>query len=199
MGSRYPADFDFSSYKAAKYCYGGGRYAGEEQLFNANYVALYVYDTQPDLNKYEQGPCGVRDNMLMKLLYIISRDIPFQTSGLDPLLLQSIPHLIDCGILRMKEDKPEVAIPILTKAQFQELTTFSAPYVTGFADLLEPLLRPILPEFKLPLPAHLKNRVAEYRTCAWYALPIATIKEAISRGEFPMEHHVPPMVLVIED
>ena len=199
MGSRYPADFDFSSYKAAKYCYGGGRYAGEEQLFNANYVALYVYDTQPDLNKYEHGPCGVRDNMLMKLLYIISRDIPFQTSGLDPLLLQSIPHLTDCSILRMKEDKPEVAIPILTKAQIQELTTFSAPYVTGFADLLEPLLRPILPEFKLPLPAHLKNRVAEYRACAWYALPIATIKEAIARGEFPMEHHVPPMVLVIDD
>jgi len=199
MGSRYPADFDFSSYKAAKYCYGGGRYAGEEQLFNANYVALYVYDTQPDLNKYEHGPCGVRDNMLMKLLYIISRDIPFQTSGLDPLLLRSIPHLTDCGILRMREDKPEVAIPILTKAQFQELTTFSAPYATCFADLLEPLLRPVLPKFKLPLPAHLKNRVAEYRACAWYALPIATIKEAISRGEFPMEHHVPPMVLVIED
>ena len=199
MGNRYPADFDFSSYKAAKYCYGGGRYAGEEQLFNANYVALYVYDTQPDLNKYEHGPCGIRDNLLMKLLYIISRDIPFQTSGLDPLLLQSIPHLADCGILRMKEDKPEVAIPILTKAQFHELTTFSAPYVAGFVDILEPLLRPILPEFKLPLPAHLKNRVAEYRTCAWYALPIATIKEAIARGEFPMVHHVPPMVLVIED
>ena len=169
------------------------------QLFNANYVALYVYDTQPDLNKYEHGPCGVRDNMLMKLLYIISRDIPFQTSGLDPLLLQSIPHLIDCGILRMKEDKPEVAIPVLTQAQYQKLTTFSSPYVAGFVDLLEPLLRPVLPKFKLPLPAHLKNRVAEYRTCAWYALPIATIKEAISRGEFPMEHHVPPMVLVIED
>ena len=199
MGNRYPADFDFTSYKAAKYCYGGGRYAGEEQLFNANYVALYVYDTQPDLNKYEHGPCGVRDNMLMKLLYIVSRDIPFQSSGLDPLLLKSIPHLTDCGILRMREDKPEVAIPILTKAQYQELTTFSAPYVAGFADLLEPLLRPILPEFRLPLPAHLINRVAEYRTCAWYALPIATIKEAISRGEFPMEHHVPPMVLVIDD
>jgi len=199
MGNRYPTNFDFSSYKAAKYCYGGRRYAGREQLLGANSVTLYVYDTQPDLNKYEQGQFGVRDEMLMKLLYIISRDIPFQSTGLDPLLLQSIPHLTDCGILCMKEDKPEVAIPILTKAQYQELTALSAPYITGFVELLEPLLRPVLPEFKLPLPAHLKNRVAEYRTYTWYALPIAIIKEAITRGEFPMEHHVPPMVLVIED
>ena len=199
MGSRYPADFDFASYKAGKYCYGGGRYAGREQLLGADYVVLYVYDTQPDLNKYERGPLGVRDDILMKLLYIISRDIPFQSTGLDPLLLQSIPHLIDCGILRIKEDKPEVAIPILTKAQYQELTTFSALYIDRFVQLLEPLLRPVLSEFKLPLPTHLENRVAECRSYSCYALPIAIIKEAIARGEFPMEHHVPPMVLVIED
>lgn len=199
MGSRYPADFDFSSYKAAKYFYGGGRFAGREQFLGADHVTLYIYDTQPDLNKYEHGRFGVRDEMLMKLLYIISRDIPFQSTGLDPLLLQSIPHLADCGILRIKEDKPEVAIPVLTKAQYQELTTFTSPYIERFVELLEPLLRPVLPEFKLPLPAHLKSRVAEYRTYSWSALPMATIKEAISRGEFPMEHHVPPMVLVIED
>lgn len=199
MGSRYPADFDFSSYKAAKYFYGGGRWAGREQFLGADEVTLYVYDTQPDLNKYEHGRFGVRDEMLMKLLYIINRDIPFQSTGLDPLLLQSIPHLTDCGILRITEDKPEVAVPVLTKAQYQELTTFTVPYITGFLELLEPLLRPVLPQFQLPLPAHLKSRVAEYRTYSWCALPMATIKEAISRGEFPMEHHVPPMVLVIED
>ena len=199
MGSRYPLDFDFSTYKAGNYCYGGGRYAGREQFLGADDVTLYVYDTQPDLNKYERGPLGVRDEMLMKLLYIMSRDIPFQNTGLDPLLLQSIPHLADCGILRITESKPEVAIPILTKARYQELITLSAPYIDGFVELLEPLLRPVLPQFQVPLPAHLKGRVAEYRTYSCYALPIATIKEAIARGEFPMEHHVPPMVLVIKD
>ncbi len=199
MGSRYPADFDFSSYKAGQYCYGGGRYAGREHFLGADHVTLYIYDTQPDLNKYERGPLGIRDEMLMKLLYIISRDIPFQSTGLDPLLLKSIPHLADCGILRMKEDKPEVAIPILTKARYEALTTFTAPYIQRFTELLEPLLQSMLPQFQIPLPAHLKNRIAEYRTYSCYALPMAFIKEAIAKGEFPMEHHVPPMVLVIED
>ena len=199
MGNRYPADFDFSTFKAAKYCYGGERIASENNLFDSTSVSFHVYDTQPDLNKYQQGPLGIGDDILMKLLYIIHKDIPFHCTGMDPLILRSIPHLVECGVLDMVNGKPKVAVPVISKGQYEELLSLFTPYVTGFVDLLEPLVRTILPKLKVKLPAHLKNRVAEFRTYTWYSLPMATIKEAIERNEFPLEQQIPPMVLVIEN
>lgn len=135
----------------------------------------------------------------MKLLYAIDRGIPFHYTGLDPLYLQDIPHLVKCGVIAMEQETPKLAIPVITKLQVQKINDFFAPNIFAFADILEPLLRDILPELKIPVPKHLETRIAEFRKYRHSQIPMAVIREAISREKFDLGSHTPPMVLVIED
>lgn len=198
-GNRFPLDFDFADYKLRDYSYGGERISQEENFFSSRSVSLLIYDSPPDLNKYQHGPVHLGDDILMKLVYVIDRGIPFPYTGLDPLYLQDIPHLVNCGILRMEEDTPALAIPVITKEQCQHINEFFVPNISAFADLLEPLLKRTLPQLKLPVPKHLEPRIAEFRKYYWYSIPVAVLKEAGEHGDFDFGSHTPPMVLVIED
>jgi len=199
LGNRFPLDFNFEIYKLFDYSYAGERISQEENFFSSKSVSLLIYDSPPDQNKYQHGPVHLGDDILMKLLYVIDRGIPFPYTGLDPLYLQDIPHLVECGVLRMEQDKPELAIPVITKEQVLRINEFFMPHIFSFADLLEPLLQEVLPELKIPVPKHLKHRVAEFRTYRHNQIPMALIKEAAANGAFCLEQHTPPMVLVIED
>lgn len=199
IGNRFPLDFDFETYKLFDYSYGGERISQEENFFSSKSVSLLIYDSPPDQNKYQHGSVHLGDDILMKLLYAIDRGIPFPYTCLDPLYLQNIPHLVECGILRMEKDKPALAIPVITKAQVLKINEFFIPNISAFANLLEPRLCEALPELKVPVPKHLKNRVAEFRTYRHNQIPMAVIREAMAKGEFCLEQHTPPMILVIED
>lgn len=199
LGNRFPLDFSFENYKLLDYSYGGERISQEENFFSSKSVSLLIYDSPPEQNKYQHGPVPLGDDILMKLLYAIDRGIPFHYTGLDPLYLQDIPHLVECGILSLEQDKPELAIPVITKAQVLQINDFFAPNIVAFADLLEPLLRDVLPQLKVPVPKHLESRIAEFRKYRHNQIPMAVIKEAIAREKFDFGPHTPPMVLVIED
>lgn len=199
IGNHFPLDFNFETYKLFDYSYGGERISQEEHFFSSKSVSLLIYDSPPDQNKYQHGPAHLGDDILMKLLYVIDRGIPFHYSGLDPLYLKDLPHLAECGILQMEQNKPALAIPVISKEQYLKINEFFVPNIIEFANLLEPLLQEILPELKLPVPKHLETRIAEFRKYRYNQIPVAVIKEAIHRGEFSFGEHIPPMVLVIED
>lgn len=200
QGSRYPADFDFENYRFANYCYGGERRAYWEKFLGSKSIELHVYDTQPDLNKYEHGPVEIHDDNLCKLLYMIHQGISFDDTGFNLMFVEDIPHLAECGVLRYENDKPKVAIPVISKTQYGELWQVIAKYINQLADVLEGALPEVLPKLKLPIPQHLEGRVAEFRKYSCYALPMAIIKKAVSEGEFlqNIDYPTPPMVLVIE-
>lgn len=198
VGSQYPRDFDFENYRFGKYCYGGFRGACWENFLGSKSIDLKVYDTQPDLNKYNHAPIEISDDNLAKLLYIISSEIPFESTGFDPLYLHDIPHLIECGILESKKGKPTVVIPILTPEEYNGLDVVRKRYITQMADLMEPWIREIYPKLKIDIPKHLVGRVAEFRQYSCYAIPMAFMKKAIREGDFLDEGAVPPMVFVID-
>ena len=152
----------------------------------------------PDLNKYNHAPIEISDDNLAKLLYIISSEIPFESTGFDPLYLHDIPHLIECGILESKKGKPTVVIPILTPEEYNGLDVVRKRYITQMADLMEPWIREIYPKLKIDIPKHLVGRVAEFRQYSCYAIPMAFMKKAIREGDFLDEGAVPPMVFVID-
>lgn len=199
MGSRYPADFDFENYRFYRYCYGGERRSYDENYLGAKSIDLHIYDTQPDLNKHERGPHGIKEWDLVKLLYVLSRNVPFAYSGIDAILLESIPHLIDCGILEKREGKPVVAVPILTPEEYGTLDKIRLTYMRILADKLEPWLREILPELKIEIPKHLVGRIAEFRQYSCYAIPMAFVKKMIAQKDFDDRNAVPPMVFVVDD
>lgn len=200
QGNRYPMDFDFDNYRFSKYCYGGERRVYWENFLSSKSIDLHVYDTQPDLNKYEHGPVEIHDDNLCKLLYIIYQGIPFDAIGFNLMFVKDIPHLVECGVLRYDDNKPKVAIPVISKIQYNELWQVVLKHMKLIADILETPLRNAFPKLEIEIPKHLEGRIAEFRKYSCYALPMAVIKKAISNEDFlkDVDYPTPPMVLVIE-
>lgn len=199
MGSQYPQDFDFDNYRFRKYCYGGERRSYDENYLSSKSIHLHLYDTQPDLNKYEHGPVEMHDDTLVKLLYIISRGIPFESTGFETTFLEDIPHLTECGILGNRDGKPFVNLPMITPEKYDMLDKIRIEHMYRMADLLEPWLREIFPELKIEIPQHLIGRVTEFRQYSCYAIPMAFMKKAIADGDFDAKDATPPMVFVVDD
>ncbi len=199
VGSRYPEDFDFTNYRFGKYCYGGERGTYWERFLGSKSIDLKVYDTQPDLNLYEHGPIEISDDNLAKLLYIISREIPFDNTGFNLMFCEDIPHLIKCGVLGESNGKVFVNIPMLTPDEYKSLDAIRLKYMKRLANILEPLLREVFPKLKINIPKHLEGRVAEFRQYSCYAIPMAFIKRAITLGDFDDKDATPPMVFVVDD
>ena len=197
-GTKYPRDFDFENNRFGKYCYAGMRGTHWENFLCAQSVDLKVYDTQPDLNKYEHGPVEINDDNLAKLLYILSRDLPIEETGFDPVFLKDIPHLTECGVLGKENGKVVVEIPLLSPDEYHVLDQLRAEYMVKLADFLEPGLKELFPKLKIEIPKHLKGRVAEFRQYLCYAIPMAFMKKAIAEGDFDASGAVPPMVLVVD-
>ena len=199
VGSRYPEDFDFNNYRFGKYCYGGERGTYWERFLNSKSIDLKVYDTQPNLNLYQHGPIEINDDNLAKLLYIISREIPFDNTGFNLMFCEDIPHLIKCGVLGEDNGKLFVNLPMLTPNEYKLLDEIRSKYMMRLADTLEPLLREVFPKLKINIPKHLEGRVAEFRQYSCYAIPMAFIKRAIMLGDFDDKDATPPMVFVVDD
>ncbi len=192
-GLAYPQNYDFAGSKFSRYTYGGERRARFEQTLGAMEFELRVYDSQPELNRYEHGPVELGDDELAKLLYLLSRGIPPETVGFNLMYLQNLPHLESCGILKDRE----VALPMLTPDEYRELDRVRAAYAKHLADTLETPLRGILPELALELPAQLVGRVAEFRRYSCFGIPMAYVELASERGDIAKTKA--PMVFVVDD
>ena len=160
---------------------------------------MRIYDSQPDLNKYEHGPVEMHDDILVRLLYIILRGIPFEYTGFETMFLEDIPHLTECSILGINNGKPFVDLPILTPDEYTSLDKIRIEYMHKMANLLEPWLRDVFPLLRIDIPKHLVGRVAEFRQYSCYAIPMAFIKKAITLGDFDDKDATPPMVFVVDD
>lgn len=199
FGNQYPLDFDFEKYPAAKYCYGGERRSYGENFFSSRSVDLHIYDAQPDLNKYQHGEKTLDDEILMKMLYVIYKGIPFNYTGIDLWYLNNIPLLVECRILRMENGKPKLDIPVITKQKYDEIEKLRIERIYKFVDVFEPLIKEIMPKIKIDVPKHLSTRISEIRKYQSFAIPVATIKEAVKKGDFYSTNCTPPMVMVIEE
>ena len=201
VGTRYPSGFRWENAPFTKYLYGGERTALWDNFFGSKSVELRVYDTQPDLNRYERGPVEMHDDNLSKLLYILHKGIPFEYTGFNLRYLENIPHLVSCGVLHYEGKEPKAAVPIISKKQFSEFWKLNAPYMMKLCNLIEHPLREIYPVLKLDIPEHLEGKIAEFRKYVCGAFPMAIVKKAIENGDFIIDnnHKAIPMILVIED
>lgn len=199
FGNRYPLSFDFGNYRLAEYDYAGERRIWEENCFSSKSVDLHIYDAPPDLNGYQHGDTELSDDVLMKMLYVIYKGIPFNYTGIDPMCLSNVPHLVKCGILRMENKASRLDIPVISRQKYDEIEKLRIPKTNEFSEMFEPLVREILPELKIDIPKHLESRICELHQYNHDAFPMAIIKEAAERNDFYAESCTPPMVLVIDE
>ena len=198
-GTKYPGGFDFARYRFREYCYGGMRQAHWEKTFGARSIDLKVYDTQPDLNRYQNGPVEISDDDLAQMLYLVSRDIPFESTGFNLMYLKDIPHLAACGVLASGGRRACVDIPELRPEEYEKLDGICTERMKRLAGLLEPGLREIFPKLKIGIPKHLEGRIAEFRRYSCYAIPMAFIRRAAEKGDLGFVRARPPMVFVVDD
>lgn len=198
QGFRIPMDFRHEDSRFCRYTYGGERSERWAPFMDAAALSLHIYDVQPDLNRYQHGPVDMDDPTLCRLLYILHRGRNPLDTGIDPALLQNIPHLIRCGVLRLEDGRPACAVPVLTAEEYAALDSVRLSLLPVMTDVLEPLLRGIFPLLRVPLPSHLTGRVAEFRRYACYAIPMALREEALRRDDWPKGAAAPAMVLVID-
>lgn len=199
VGTKYPMDFNFDNFKFFKYTYGGERWAYFDNFMNSKSICLRVYDTQPDLSKYTRGPVEIKEDNLAKMLYIISRGIPFEVSGFNLMFCEDIPHLVECGVLGMQEDVPFVNIPILSPDEYKMLDKLRIEQMYKMSDAILPQLKAILPQLKINVPKHLEGRIAEFRKYYGYVVTMAFIKSAIEKKDIDFTEATPPMVFVVDD
>ena len=138
----------------------------------------------------------MEDGDLAKLLYIISRGIPFEATGFETMFLEDIPHLAECGVLK---DNSTVNIPMITPDEYKTLDKIRAAHATAFADKLGALIKPILPKLRLDIPKHLEERICEIRKYHTGFFAMAFVKKSIERGIFDLKSALPPMVFVVDD
>ena len=199
VGSRYPLNFDFSTYAPSRYCYAGMRWACMEDCMGAKSIELRIYDTQPALNRYQHGPTDMDDVQVLRLLRLIHAGMDPREVGFEPELLANIPHLTDCGVLRMADGRPAVALPVMTQAEYAALDALRLQQLPALADALDAILRTALPLLRTRIPRHLEGRIAPVRRIQSFAIPMALREEALRRGDLPHDAPVPPMVFIVDE
>lgn len=197
-GYRVPMDYDWENNLFRHYTYHGEQRATWEYFMDSRRITLRSYDVQPALNRYMHGPIDMDVPALCRLLYIVHRGLMLSDTGIDPALMQNIPNLTDCHVLRGTGGRPECAVPVLSPEEYAALDAVRAVQLHVLADILEPLMRAIFSYLKVPLPSHLSGRVAEFRRYSCYAIPMALREECIRRGEWPDADNGPAMVLLVE-
>ena len=191
-GYRVPITFDWAQDPFRHYTYYGEQRTEWHCFMDTKSLALRLYDVQPDLNRWQHGPVDMDIPAMCRLLYILHRGLAISDTGTDPMLMQNIPHLIECGVLYTSQGRPQCAVPVLSKAEYAALDAIRIGQMHTLVDVLIPRLRTIFPRMKLPLPAHLSGRVAEFRRYSCYAIPMALREECIRRGEWEEEPHARP-------
>lgn len=199
VGTKFPADFNFDDFRFGRYTYGGERWAYFENFMGSKSICLRVYDTQPDLNKYEHGPVPIEDDDLAKMIYIISRGIPFEATGFNVMFCKDIPHLINCGVLGEQDSKPFVNIPIISPEEYKALDKLRIEQMYEMSNSIEEELKAVFPQLKIAVPKHLEERIAKFRQYSFYAITMAFIKSAGQKGDIDFTNATPPMVFVVDD
>ncbi len=199
VGVKFQTDDIDQSCKFTKYSYGGERFVSFENFMSAGHIGLHIYDTPPEQNKYQHGPVGIKDDELVKMLYIISRGIPFECTGFNLMLCQDIPHLTKCDILGEKDGCRFVNVPILSSIEYNRLNKICMEYMQKMSDSLTDKMRELMPKIKIDLPRHLEGRITELRQYNPYLITMAFIKSADEKGDIDFAENLPPMVFTVDD
>lgn len=165
-------------------------YSGERCSYVENFLGatleLFAYDPAFPIKIYyygKNGIGGVHDEDLLKLLYLIECDINPEKIGFNDKLLQSIPWLTECKILRNDNGKAKINVPVLSKKEKNEVWEILGKTQQEFKNDIIHLLAAFLKDKKQVIPKHLTS-VPLYRQYMYsmYAFPMAVLRCTMSKG-----------------
>jgi len=186
------------------HAYAGQRNPRFRDFLGAKHVEFLVFDPVGfGGNVYARE---VSDGGLLKLLWAIESGIDFNATGIDADMLNHIPWLNECGILRTNNGKPAVDIPVISLDEWR--SEFNEPLSSareGLSEDIEALLKDFLKDKKHEIPEHLTSvPLQKQYLYAENALTLATVRRAMKEGiltdgRYDEGNQCPyPMVIIVE-
>lgn len=138
-------------------------YAGQNNVWLDNYMdtksirmSLFYPEGFP-IRLFMRGKDGIREEQLIKLLYIIESGADVRQSGFEERCLGSIPWLVECNVLHYEDNKPKLSIPVFSGAEVRALDSLVGAAQAELAEALRTPLKEYMKGKKKPIPAHLKS------------------------------------------
>lgn len=192
--------------EAHRYCYGGQNNVWLDNYLDTKSIRMSLFYPEGfPARMFTRGEEGIREEQLIKLLYIIESGADVRQSGFEERCLESIPWLVECNILHYEDNKPKLSIPVFSGPEIGILDSKLAAAQAELAEVLRAPLREFMKGKKKPIPAHLKSVPLQKQylysdnAMLMIALRMAMEKGLMRDGGYDDGVQPPwPMVFVIE-
>ena len=204
QATAFDAGYNMKEYtEASEYTIHGGHRTTETlSVGRTQRIRFYEFDTTLwDSPHRYGGAYELYFKHIIPLLWHIYDDIPLETSNIPNEFFSYMPTLETLGIIGHTQDKPCVRIPVLKKAEYEELCAVIKSATSEITSAIGEEFTTFITAMKTPLPKHLTS-VPElfryYEATAYIAMSI--IREAYSKGLHlkDVDYCCPPVVLVYE-
>lgn len=161
------------------------RYLDGEDLRLYNYeTSLYPYPKHEELG-YTSFQEAEYD--MLKLFYLIARQINPASVDCNPKILKSIPLLEERGFISAKNGAPALLIPHLTHSQERKFSMICGNASEKFREGIKKPLSAYLKMHKKEIPSHLKSVPDQKRTMPYEPKPMMFVYGAIKEGLHPRD------------
>lgn len=144
--------------EAHRYAYGGQNIIRLDSYLDTKGICASLYYPEGfPIKVFTEGGDGIREEQLVKLLYIIESGADVCRSGFEERYLRSIPWLVECNVLYYEDSRPKLRIPVFSESDFGIITSMLAATQAELAGVLRAPLKEYMKGKKKPIPAHLKS------------------------------------------
>ncbi|MBQ9120298.1 MAG: sigma-70 family RNA polymerase sigma factor [Lachnospiraceae bacterium] len=202
----YPENYVIPEGKRGKeeYALSGQRRTQIEQYLDATGLELYNYESSlypyPKHEDFGFHSYQETERNMLKLFYLIHKEITPESVDLDPLIVKTIPMLAERGFLAIENHAPNLLIPCLTHTQAETFWNICREAAVAAAKELEAPMAAYVQTHKKKIPMHLKSVPEQKLTMPYEPQAMMLVYEAISRGLHPRELGSPcPETIVVMD
>ncbi len=158
-----------------------------EYLGSSN-LALHKFETSLyGISKYDgiegYNGLGELERDLIKLFYLIKKEISPESIGFSPKMIQNIPILQKKGMIEIKDEKPVLLVPYLTHKEYREYCEIKNKAVSEIVKKLTESAGEYIKNKKKKFPSHLKS-ISDLKRILPYVMPepMCFVYEVINQG-----------------
>lgn len=209
FGTKYPnGGWNIPKDMRGKHEYG---YAGLRNLYIDSFIGskgLRIYNYETSLDPYYwQKHSGFGYNSFMdieldmlRLFYLIHKDIAPETVDLEPKMIKGIPLLEERGFVSHENGKLKLDVPVLTHDEEKEFFDICREDAEAFANSIRKPLSEYCRTHIKEIPPHLKSVPDQKRTMPYEPNAMMFVYEAIEKGLHQYEKGVPcPETFIVID
>lgn len=208
FGTIYPDGWSIPEDMRGKeeYGYSGCRCTTMDSYLGSENLKMYNYETSLDPNRDEKhsgfgySSFNELEYNMLKLFYLIHKDIAPETVDLHPRMIKGIPLLEERGFVSHDNGKLRLDVPVLNHEQEREFFSICNEAIEAFAvGIRQPLSEYCRTHIK-EIPPHLNSVPDQKRTMPYEPDAMMFVYEAIERGLHPREEDVPcPETFIVID